>query len=144
MRVSPDHSSLRIADVLLPVLLEIDDEPAFGGDARPQLIHRAVGQNASLADDHDAAAEHLDIVHVVGRQDNSCLPLPVDSFDEVAHRQFGDGIQADGRFVQEEQRRIVQESGNEIATHALTETELAHRHIQKRLQLKQVDQLVEA
>ena len=43
---------------------------------------------------------------------------------------FGDHVEADGRLVEEQQRRIVQQRGGDIAAHAFAEGELAHRGVQ--------------
>ena len=43
---------------------------------------------------------------------------------------FGDHVQADGRLVEKQQRRIVKQRRGQIAAHALAERELAHRRVQ--------------
>ena len=54
----------------------------------------------------------------------------VDLLQEFADALLGNHVQADGGLVKEEQRRIVQERGGQVAAHALAKRKLAHRGVQ--------------
>ncbi len=43
---------------------------------------------------------------------------------------LGDDVEADGRLVEKQQRRIVQQRRRQIAAHALAQREFAHRRVQ--------------
>ena len=124
------------------VVGEIDRQPALAGDARAQLGERAVGQDLAVADHDHARAQRLDVVHVVRREDHRHAALAVEPLDEVADRELRDGVEADRRLVEEQDRRRVEQRRREIAAHALAEGELAHRHVEQRREVEQRDQLV--
>ena len=57
---------------------------------------------------------------------------------EVADAVLGHHVQPDGRLVQVEDLRIVQQRGRQVAAHALAERELAHGRAQERVEVEQV------
>ena len=59
------------------------------------------------------------------------MPDSIQLFDEIAHSQFGYGIQAYGRLVQKKQLRRMQERGGDFTAHSLTEGKLSCRCPQK-------------
>ena len=118
--VPADHGGVGIGD-LFPFLDQVHDEPALPGYAGPQGVQRSVRENPALVDEDHAGAERLDIVHVVRGQDHGDAAFPIQPADEVAHREFGHGIQTDRGFVEEEDRRRMQERGRQIASHSLAQ-----------------------
>ena len=110
---------------------EVDEQPPLGQHAGAQLLEGAVGQDPAVADDDHPLGQRLDVVHVVGGEDDGDAALAVQPADELAHRQLGRRIEADGRLVEEEQRRLVQQRRGDLAAHALAERELAHRLVQQ-------------
>ena len=121
---------------------EVDMEPPFGQNAGAQARERAVGEQASLADDDDALGQRLDVVHVVRRQQHGHALLAVEPPHELAHGELRGRIEADGRLVEEQDRGIVQQGGGELRPHALAERELAHRLGQQPLEPQHGHELV--
>ena len=50
--------------------------------------------------------------------------------EKFAHGLLAYDVQANGRFVEEEDPGPVQQGGNELHFHALAEAELAHHHVE--------------
>ncbi len=94
---------------------KVDIEPPFGQNAGPQARERAVREQASLADDDDALGQRLDIVHVVRRQHHGYALLAVEPAHEVAHGELRGRIESDGRLVEEQDCRLVQQGGGNLA-----------------------------
>ncbi len=121
---------------------QVHDEVAVVADLGPKVGQGAVQQDRATVDDDDAAAEGLDVVHIVGGEDDGDAALAVQSQDEIAHGELGDGIEADGGLVEEQDGRGVEQRRRQIAPHALAQAELARRRVEQRAQVHQVDQLV--
>ena len=95
-----------------------------------QGLDRAVGQHAAVPITITRWAQRLDVVEVVGGQEDGRAALAVGALDEVAHGQLGGGVEADGRLVEEEEARRVQQRRHQLAAHALAEPELPHRRVE--------------
>ena len=90
-------------------------DPAGRAHAGGQSLRRVGGRDASLVDDEDAAAGHFHLgENVGGKQDG--VPL-AQVFDQLPHLADLVRIEADGRLVEDEQIRIMQERVGQ--THAL-------------------------
>src|ERR1700745_706059 len=83
-----------------------------------------------MVDDHDAAAQLLDIVEVVRGKQNRGVKFSIDSAQEMADVILRHDVQANRRLVEKQQRRIMQQRGIQVATHALAKRKLAHRRVQ--------------
>ena len=83
-----------------------------------------------MVDDHDAAAQLLDIVEVVRGEQHGGSEFAIDGAQKVADVVLGHHVEADGGLVEKQQRRIVQQRGGKVAAHALAERKLAHRRVQ--------------
>ena len=95
------HRGVRVADGVA-FDREVDDQASLACDPSAQVIEGAVGKNPTLASHHDPRAECLDVVHIVRREDDGHAFIPVELLDEITDGQLGDGVEADGRFVEEE------------------------------------------
>ncbi len=74
----------------------------------------------------------------MGGEQNGHAARPIELLEELAHAVLGDHVQTDGRLVQVQHLRIVQQGCRQIATHALAERELPHRCIQELVQPEQL------
>ena len=95
-----------------------------------ELRQLAVVENFSAVDDHDAAAKLLDVVEVVGGEQNRGVKFAINGAQKMADLILGDYVETDGRLVEKKQRRIVQQRGCKIAAHPLAERQLPHRRIE--------------
>ena len=62
---------------------------------------------------------------------------------EGTDRVLGHQVEADGRLVQEQQRRSVQQTCREVRPHPLAQRELAHRRVKELVELEDLAQLAE-
>src|SRR5262245_61131961 len=139
----PNQACVRIReDRRAGVFGEIDRQPSFARHAGTQVRERSVGENTSVADHENPATQRFDIVQVVRRQDHRHASFRVLAPNEVSDRELGHGIEANGRFVEKEQLRLVQQGGSEIAAHTLAQRQLAYGDVQQIDDLQAVDQIV--
>src|SRR5690606_9297042 len=110
--------------------LQVDEEGAGGGCQGVQAVEVAVVGEGAVVDEDDAAAQALHVAEVVGGEQDGGVAAGVEVQQEFADGGFGDDVQADGGFVQDEQVGVVQEGGGEVAAHALAEAELADGGVQ--------------
>ena len=80
----------------------------------------------------------------MGGQDDGGALSAVEFFDEIAHRQFGNRVEANGRLVQKEQAGAVEQSRHQITAHALAQAELAHGHVEEGRKFQHGDERVAA
>ena len=121
--------------------LEPDDPlPGAGtGDA----VEVAVVDLLAVVDDDDALAERRDVRHVVaGEQDGGPVAAVVVA-QELADVFLRHDIEADGRFVEEEHARAVQQRRDQFHLHAFAERELAHHDVELGPDTEQCDEFVE-
>ncbi len=80
------------------------------------LIH-----NLAMIDDDHPFAERFDVTGIVrGEQHPNLLQL-VHALDRLADACFGHHIQANRRFIQQNQARLVQQRSRDFAAHPLAE-----------------------
>ena len=120
---------------------EADDALAALGGV--ESVDGAVVDLAALVDDDHAFAELLDVRHVVAGQEDRDLVAPVVIGEEAAHGPLADDIEADGGLVEEEHARAVEEGGDKLHLHALTEGEFAHHRAELVADLEQLDEFIE-
>ena len=104
---------------------------------------RAVEGDPAVVDDEDPVAEPLDVGQVVRGEQHGRAALGALADQEAAQSLLAHQVQADGRLVEHEQLRRVQQGGRDLAAHPLPERQLADRGVQERLHLEQRDALVE-
>jgi hypothetical protein len=111
---------------------------------RGDLVEPAVVDDRALADQEDAAAEPLDVLHVVAREQHGGPVLPAVLEQEVAHGPLRHQVEPDRRFVQEHHARAVQQRGDQLHLHPLAEREPAHGHVQLVADREERGQLLQA
>src|SRR5438105_12873247 len=79
----------------------------------------------------------------MGGQDHRHAALHVDAGEEIADPLFDHDVETDGRLVEEDHFRVVEEGSHELAAEALTERELAHRRTNERIEVEQGPEAVE-
>jgi hypothetical protein len=91
----------------------------LSADLALQLVRRAVGDGATMVDDHDVIGQAVGLLEVLRRHEQR-RPAAGQLGDEIPHRQPALRIQARGRLVEEDDRRLHHERGAEVqaATHA--------------------------
>ncbi|MEY4581145.1 MAG: hypothetical protein RL701_5848, partial [Pseudomonadota bacterium] len=100
---------------------------------------------ASSKIDHDhARAQRGHVCHVVAGQNHGRALLFVVATDELAHRCLHGDVEPDGRLIEKQHARSMQERRSELTLHALAERELAHGLLQQRLELQHVHELIQA
>ena len=97
-------------------------DPVALADEVDQLAARPLGPDPPLVDDPDAVAEPLRLLHVVGRVEDR-HPLLAEGLDARQDRVPALRIDADGRLVEDEQLRPVEEADGDVqaALHAARE-----------------------
>ena len=96
-----------------------------------QRVEVAVVDHAPVVDHEQPRAQPLDVVEVVRRQQHGHAALGVDLGEELPHSLLRHDVEADRRLVEEEDLRVVQHRGGQLAAHALAERELPHRRARK-------------
>ena len=91
------------------------------GETINHVIELAVEEDRALVDDDHAAAERLDIRHVVAREQDGRLALRVVVTQEFTNDLLRDDVEADGGLVEEQDLGLMQERGDELHLHALPE-----------------------
>src|SRR5438874_2150887 len=94
-----------------------------------------------MVNDEHALAERLDIIHIMRREQNSHPSCSIDLQQKFSHACLGYYIQPDRWLIQVQKFRIMQQRGSQITTHALAERKLAHRRVNKLIQLEHSTQL---
>ncbi|CDN43449.1 hypothetical protein BN871_CZ_00200 [Paenibacillus sp. P22] len=102
--------------------LQLDRQILDIGDDRLELLLGAVRDDLAVIDDGDPGADFFDFLHVMARVDDRAA-----GFVELLHRLQnvipGLGIDADGRFVHDDQTRLVRDGAGDVqpALHAAGE-----------------------
>src|SRR5207253_8066321 len=96
--------------------------------ATDQLLHRARCDDAALAQDGDAVGELLDLVQVVGRQQDR-LAEPAERADRLPGAPPRSGVEAGGRLVEENQLRVADQRQAEVEPPPLPAREPARARV---------------
>ena len=94
-------------------------------------------------DHHHPLAQLLDVGHIVAREQDRDPEPAVIVAQEGAHGPLGDDVEPDGRFVEEQHFRRVEQGGDQFHLHALAEAQLAHHHVELGPHPEQIRELVE-
>ena len=86
------------------------------GACRPASARRT---RAAVVDHHHPAAQLLDVVQVVGREQHGQCRSRVDPAQELAQPGLADHVEADRRLVEVEDLGVVQQRGRDVAAHPL-------------------------
>jgi hypothetical protein len=104
--------------------------PGVCSTSSPYLVEAAVEGDFAVVNDDDAVAEGLDVGHVVAGKQDGRLLRGVVALEEFAHNLLRNHIQADGRFVEEEDFGLMQERGDQLHLHAFAQGKLADADIE--------------
>lgn len=96
-----------------------------------QRSERTVEVQTAVVDHQDARTELLDIVHVVTGQQDRRAVRAVEVAQEVTHALLRDDVEADRRFVEEEDGRAVDQRRQQFHLHPLAERQFADLHPQQ-------------
>ena len=89
-------------------------------DAFFHLANRAVKYKRTFVENQDAFTHLLDIGCVVRGKKEGCAMVFREFDEEVADHEAGVDVQTSGRFIQEQNARLVQEAGHDLTAHALS------------------------
>ena len=122
---------------------QVDDQRAGGAAVPVQLVERAVEDGGAVVDHDHPAAQRLDVLQVVGGQQERGAALLVERAEELAQPALAHDVQPDRGLVEVEDLRVVQQRGRDVAAHPLAEAELADRRVEQVAEVEQVEELVE-
>ena len=100
------------------------------GEAVHHLAEAAIEEDRAVINDNDALAQLLDVGHVMAGEQDGRLLLRVVLAQELPHGLLGDHVQADGRLVQEQDFRLVQQRRDQLHLRALAQRKLAHADVE--------------
>ncbi len=123
-----------------PAVGEVHDEDPVRGVAGLEPVDAAVVEDRAAVDEHDAPAQPFHVVEVVRGEDHGGALVPVLVRDERPDAFLGDHVEADGGFVEEEDARLGEHGGGQVAAHALAEGQLPHGGVEERAEAEQVRQ----
>jgi len=89
----------------------------------------------------DALAQRGDIGHVVAGEQDGRAGAPVVLAQERPDARLGRDVEADGRLVEEQHLRSVEQPRGELALHTLAERQVADRLLHDRRQFQELIQL---
>ena len=121
------------------------DQVDHQGARRPALLvqpgQRPVVHRRAVVDDDHPPAERLDVLEVVGGEQQRGPALGVEGAQELAEPALAHHVEADGGLVEVEDLRVVQERGGDVAAHPLAEAELPDRDVEQVAEAEQLDEL---
>ena len=92
--------------------------------------------------DHDGpSAESLHILHVVAGQQHGQLPLRLVVLEEFLDSTLRDHVETNRRFVQQQHIRIVQQRGDQLHPHPLSQRQFADWLVDQSGDLQKIHQL---
>ena len=98
------------------------------------FIQTAIQQETPFSNQENPVCQGIDILHIMRGQNDGRTAFGIDLTDEGTDSQLGNGVQPDGRLVQKERFRPVQQSGRNFTAHPLPERKLARRRPQQLVQ----------
>ncbi len=127
-----------------PVMVgKVDDQLAVHRIACLELVDAAVERDAPLLDEDQPPAEPLHVTEVVCREQHGGAFAAVHLRDERSDALLCEHVDPDGRLVEVEDTRAIQDRGGEIAAHPLSEAQLTHGRLQQLAQLERLDDAIE-
>ena len=143
----PLHAFAEPVELAVERLLDADREAHLQHLARrvlgDELARAPLGDDLRLVHDHEAVAQLLGLVHVVGRQDqrHALLLEPVQAVPEQVPRLR---VEARGRLVEQQQVRLVDEAPGDRQAPLHPARERLHLVARALRQLHEVEELVHA
>ena len=117
-------------------LIELDDDRLAGRELLDQAAEGTVEQQLTVVDDDDPFTQGLDVGHVMARQQHSGIVELVVGADEAADTTLHRDIQTERGLIEEEDARTVQQRCRHFTLHALSQGEIAHRFLQKAVEVE--------
>ena len=102
----------------------------------------AVEEKAPVVDDDHPVAERFHVSHVMTSEQDGGAEAAVVLVDKGADAALHGDVEADGRLVEEDHLRTVEEGGGDLAFHPFAEGEVADRLAKQIAQLQQVGKLM--
>ena len=117
----------------------IETHGAFLEPVRDQFIDRPHLQDVTVVHDRQPVAQDFGFLHVVGRQQDRPA-LALERQHEVPERPAGGRIEAGGRFIEEDEFRLVHEGQGDGEPLALTARQVRGPRVPALAQLEGVDE----
>ena len=118
--------------------------PGCGSTALPVQVGQVAVEDGGAVVDHDhPAAQRLDVLQVVGGQQQRGAALGVEGAQELPQPALAHHVEPDRRLVEVEDLGVVQQRRRDVAAHPLAEAELAHRGVEQVAEVEQLDELGE-
>src|SRR5438105_1505966 len=116
----------------------------LGPERAQERRRRVEGDDSTGVDDRDAVAEPLGLVEVVRREDNRHLVAPPQHRDEIEELVADEGIETDGRLVEEQDLWVREQRSRQFEPPALPPAVAGDRPIDDLAEAEGVDDLVES
>lgn len=104
----------------------VDHQGPAAAAERPELVDLPVVHQPAVVDHDDAVADGLDVPQVVAGHENGGRGVLAEVAQDVADGLPREDVEADGRFVEQEKTRRVQQCAHELGPGAVAEGELTH------------------
>ena len=124
-----------------PLVDQVDHQGARGAALLVQPGEGPVVDRGAVVDDDHPPAQRLDVLEVVGGEQQGGAALGVEGAQELAQPALAHHVEADGGLVEVEDLRVVQQRGRDVAAHPLAEAELPHRGVEQVTEGEQLDEL---
>ena len=135
--IEPSFSAAT-CDLVVVGDLEVDQ---VAGDLRLEVVGGVAGDDPALVDDQDPVGQRVGLVEVVGGQEHrraAARPQALDVLPEVGPRLR---VQAGGRLVEEDQRRVVDQAHHDVEAALLAAGHVLGHPLPEALELELVEQL---
>ena len=104
----------------------------------------AIVKQVAPIDDDEALAKVLDVLHVVGGEDDGRVAIAVDLTDGFGDLFFDQDIEANRRLVEEEDFGVMNEGGGQIGPHPLSEREGFHLREHEGFETEQTVEIIKS
>ena len=118
-----------LAGTIGPALTLNGDELGIG-KAIHHVAEAAIEEDRAVINDNDPLAQLLDVGHVMAGEQDRRLLLRIVLPQELADDLLRNDVQADGRLVQKEDFRLVQQRRDQLHLRALAQRKFAHADIE--------------
>src|SRR6266566_9357567 len=115
----------------------------LGPERAQERRRRVEGDDATGVDDRDAVAEPLSLVEVVRREHDRHLVAPPEHRDEIEELVADEGIETDGRLVEEQDLRVREQRPRQLQSPPLPPAVAGHRPVDDLAEAEGLDDLVE-
>ena len=123
---------------------EPDLDDLGGEQGAPHGDDLVVVDHLAVVDHHRSLRDVLDVGHVVAGEEDRGALLLVEPHEQLAEPLLGHEVEPDGRLVEEQDLRVVQQARGQLAAHALAQREVAHGLVHEVGGAEQLAQLVDA